>query len=141
TGQAGKLIKRTDDDRNTTRKLRHYLGVVAETIVASDGVLRLRNRANDPDDPVLNYRPPIVAAPASTTVVNDLVWCEGHLRVVGDARLQTGKLDYRVAKGGDDGVPMYLQRTFVNAPVAKTTLDAFIGPPAPPPAPANAQTR
>jgi hypothetical protein len=141
TGQPGRLIKRTDDDRNQTRRDRHYLGVVAETIAAPDGVLRLRDRAKDPNDPIVNYKPPIIAASAATPVVNDLVWCEGHLRVIGDARLQQGKLDYRVAKGGDDGVAMYLRRTFGNAPVARTTLDAFVGPPAPPPAPANAETR
>ena len=89
----------------------------------------------------MNYAPPVVAAPAGTVVVNDLVWCEGHLRVVGDTRLQDGKLDYRVARGGDDGVPMYLRRVLVNAPTMKTTLDAFVGPPAPLPAPVNAQTR
>jgi len=128
-GQGGGLIKRTDADRNLARQLRRYGGVVAETIVAADGRLRLRDRPNDPDDPVLNYQPPTVS-PAGA-VVNDLVWCEGHLRVVGDTRLQAGKLDYRVAGGGDAGVPMYLRRTSANQPVPKTTLDAFIGPPAP----------
>ena len=140
-GQPGRLIKRIDDDRNATRRGRRYLGTVAETILAPDGVLRLRDRAKDPADVALNYTPPVVAAPAGTTVVNDLVWCEGHLRVIGDARLQDGKLDYRVARGGDDGVPIYLRRVLVNAPTMKTTLDAFVGPPAPPPGPVNAQTR
>jgi hypothetical protein len=140
-GQPGRLIRRIDDDRNATRKGRRYIGAVAETILAPDGVLRLRDRSKDPADPALNYTPPIVAAPGGTTVVNDLVWCEGHLRVVGDTRLQTGKLDYRVARGGNDGVPVYLRRILVNAPVMKTTLDAFVGRPAPLPAPVNAQTR
>lgn len=140
-GQPGRLIKRTDEDKNVTRKGRRYLGAVAETIFAADGVLRLRDRTRDPAEAVVNYTPPIVAAPAGTTIVNDLVWCEGHLRVVGDTRLQSGKLDYRVDRGGDAGVPIYLQRVTTNAPTMKTTLDAFIGPPAPPPAPVDAQTR
>src|SRR5204863_3401600 len=92
------------------------------------------------DDINVNYQAPTIA-PAGA--VNDLVWCEGHLRVVGDARLQPlgdqdGKLDYRVKGGSDDGVPMYLRRTLVKTPIRKTTLDAFL---APPPAPADAQTR
>lgn len=127
-GQPGRYVKRSDDDRNATRRGRRYVGAVAEAIVAADGVLRLRDRWKDPDDPVLNYQPPVVA-PATSTVVNDLVWCEGHLRVVGDARLQAGKLDYRVTGGGDAGVPMYLRRTSASTPSPTTALDAFIGPP------------
>jgi hypothetical protein len=140
-GQPGRLIKRTDADRNAARAQRRYVGAVAETILAPDGVLRLRDRSKDPADAVLNYKPPIVAVPPGTAVVNDLVWCEGHLRVVGDTRLQDGKLDYRVAGGGDDGVAMYLRRTLAIAPVKKTTLDAFVAPPAPAPPPLTAQTR
>jgi Chaperone of endosialidase len=148
TGVPGKLIKRTDDDRNQTRQGRPYVGLVAETIAAPGGVLRLRDRAKDPNDPNLNFKPPIVAAPAGTTVVNDLVWCEGHLRVVGDARLQPsaagqddGKLDFRIAKGGDDSVPIHLRRTFAAGAPSKTTLDAFVGPPPPAVGGATAQTR
>ena len=47
-GQPGRLIKRIDDDRNATRKGRRYLGAVAETILAPDGVLRLRDRSRIP---------------------------------------------------------------------------------------------
>jgi hypothetical protein len=137
-GLPGTLIKRTDDDCNMSRQKRRYLGAVAEAIVAADGVLRLRDRSKDPNDPVVNYKAPIVAAPAGTSVINDLVWCEGHLRVVGDARLQDGALDYRVAKGSDQGVPVLLRRTFANA---KTTLDAHVGPPAAAPSPATGETR
>jgi hypothetical protein len=127
-GQPGRYVKRSDDDRNAARRGRRYVGAVAETIVAPDGVLRLRDRWKDPDDPVLQFQPPIVA-PASGSFVNDLVWCEGHLRVVGDTRLQAGKLDFRVAGGGDAGVPVYLRRTTATTPSPTTTLDAFIGPP------------
>ncbi len=134
-GQAGKLIARTDADRNLARKNRQYIGAVAETIIAPDGVLRLRDRARDPKDARTNFQPPIVAPPGAD---NDLVWCEGHLRVVGDARLQGGKLDYRVQNGGDDGVPMYLRRTVVNS---APTLDAFVGPPVPVTGVTNPQTR
>ena len=46
-GQAGRLVARTDDDRNATRRGRHYIGVVAETIAAPGGALRLRDRAKE----------------------------------------------------------------------------------------------
>lgn len=137
-GQAGRLLPRIDADRNAARAGRRYLGAVAETIVAPDGLIRLRDRSKDPADPRTNLTPPIVAPPGA---VNDLVWCEGHLRVVGDTRLQDGMLDYRVAGGGDAGVPMHLRRTAVNAPVPKTTLDAFIGTAAGAVGPAVPETR
>ena len=138
-GQPGRLIKRTDADRNATRAARHYLGIVAETVFAADGVLRLRDRSNDPRDPVVNFKPPVVSPPPGTTPINDLVWCEGHLRVVGDTRLQGGKLDYRVTGGGDGGVPMFLRRTTAAGPPPKVALDAFVGPP--PPLPPNGESR
>jgi len=138
-GQSGRLIKRIDADRNASRAGRRYLGVVAETVFAADGVLRLRDRSNDPLDPLVNFKPPIVSAPSGTTPLNDLVWCEGHLRVVGDTRLQGGQLDYRVAEGSDGGVPIFLRRTLAAGPPPKVALDAFIGPP--PPIPPNAESR
>ena len=130
TGQPGRLIKRNDDDRNATRAMRHYLGVIAETVFAADGVLRLRDRSNNPSDPMVNFQPPIVSDPSGATPNNDLVWCEGHLRVVGDTRLQAGQLDYRVEGGGNGGVPIFLRRTQAAGPPLKVALEAFIGPPA-----------
>lgn len=130
-GQPGKLMQRIDDDRNNARKNRRYVGAVAETIYAPDGVLRLRDRSKDPADPQLNYKAPIVApalAPGAKSP-NDLVWCEGNLRVVGDARLQGGLLDYRLATGGDGGIPIYLRRIPPGAASPDTSLDAFVGPP------------
>lgn len=140
-GQAGKLIQRTDDDRNNGRKNRRYVGTVAETIYAPDGVLRLRDRTKDPADPQVNYTAPIVAPPLAPGAKspNDLVWCEGNLRVVGDARLQGGLLDYRLATGGDGGIPIYLRRIPPDATNANTSLDAFVGPP--PVLPAGTLTR
>lgn len=140
-GQPGKLIQHTDDDRNHSRKSRRYVGTVAETIYAPDGVLRLRDRAKDPADPQVNYRAPIVAPPPAPGAKspNDLVWCEGNLRVVGDARLQGGLLDYRLATGSDGGIPMYLRRLPPDAANPNTSLDAFVGPP--PAVPAGMLTR
>jgi hypothetical protein len=62
--QSGRLIKRSDDDLNATRRGRRYLGAVAETIQAPDGVLRLRDRTKDPDDNALNFQAPAAEARA-----------------------------------------------------------------------------
>src|SRR5262245_21411600 len=51
--QPARLIPRTDDDLNATRRKRRYIGVIGETIVAPGGVLRLRDRGSDPDDATL----------------------------------------------------------------------------------------
>ena len=140
-GQPGKLIQRTDDDRNNSRKSRRYVGAVAETIYAPDGVIRLRDRSKDPADPQVNYTAPIVAPPLApgAKAPNDLVWCEGNLRVVGDARLQGGLLDYRLATGSDGGIPMCLRRIPPDTANPNTSLDAFVG--SPPAVPAGTLTR
>ncbi|HZM45927.1 MAG TPA: tail fiber domain-containing protein [Burkholderiales bacterium] len=127
--QTARLIPRTDDDLNATRRRRRYIGVVAEAIQAAGGVLRLRDRANDPDDATLNFQPPVVKPGPGEHPDNDLVWVEGNLRVVGDARIVAGKVDYRLPKGGDGGVSVWLRRVDAANP-QKTTLEAAIGAPA-----------
>ena len=62
-----------------------------------------------PDPPTAHSQPPL-PKPPTPAPDQDLVWVEGNLRVIGDARLVAGKLDYRVTKGGDDGIPIWLRR-------------------------------
>jgi hypothetical protein len=83
-GQPGRLLARNDSapdamhrDSNLNRSFRHHLGVVAETIHAADGVLRLRDRWSDPA---------AIASDPKNPPVNDLLWVEGNMRVLGDAR-------------------------------------------------------
>ncbi|MDB5812209.1 MAG: hypothetical protein JWN94_4331 [Betaproteobacteria bacterium] len=128
--QSGRLIKRSDDDLNATRRGRRYLGAVAEVIHAPDGVLRLRDRTKDPDDSTLNFKTPLPKPAPGVVPDNDLVWVEGSLRVIGDARLVAGKLDFRVERGGNDDIPMWLRRIKdTSTPTGKITLEACIGPP------------
>ncbi len=89
TGQPGRLIKRTDADRNATRCAPAATSASSpKAMFAADGVLRLRDRRGSRPIRSVNFKPPVVVAAARNDAVNDLVWCEGHLRVVGDTRLQ-----------------------------------------------------
>src|SRR6266540_2115574 len=120
-GQQGRIIARnngaTPPDSDVIRAFRRYLGVIADTINAADGVIRIRDRWQDPDP----TKPP----------VNDLVWVEGHMRVVGDARLCGGKLEWRDTTGSDSGVPLAMRRTETNAQAGKD-LQVVLGTDAPP---------
>ena len=71
-----------DKDSDKIRRVRRYVGLVAEALQAADGAIRLRDRAKDPSTSAFS---------APTT---DLVWVEGHLRVEGDARVCGGDLDF-----------------------------------------------
>ena len=46
-GSPGQLLALSDDERVYSRRLRRYLGVVAESILAADGLIRLRRRTAD----------------------------------------------------------------------------------------------
>lgn len=92
-GQPGRLLPRDDSgaggrarDTDLSRAARHYLGVVAETIHAADGVLRLRDRWSDPHAPDGGFEPPPGRPPPAARPPHDLVWVEGNLRVNGDTR-------------------------------------------------------
>ncbi len=86
-------------DLTTSERQRRYIGVVAETVNAAHGRIRMRDRA----DP---YEPSVWS--------DDLVWVEGSLRVRGDARLFGGKLDFRDSVGQDNGVPLTIGRLEIN---------------------------
>jgi len=98
--QPGHFVEMTDDDREQSRRIRRYIGVVAEGIQAADGLIRLRDRTKDPFAPVWS---------------DDLVWVEGDLRVDADIKLFGGKLDFRDNAGNprddeDGGVPFVIRR-------------------------------
>jgi hypothetical protein len=114
-GQAGKLIARDDSggtgqppDSDLIRAFRQYIGVVAETLVAADGAIRLRHRRNDPTQ--AHFQPPLITTDPKKPAENDLVWVEGAMRVFGDGRLAGGNLEMREANGVRDGVPQVLRR-------------------------------
>jgi len=109
--QPGNFVARVPDDLAKSRALRRYIGVVAESLQAADGILRLRDRAKD----------------YSRFLSNDLVWVEGPMRVEGDVRLFGGKLDFRHVDGQDSDIPLKIQRTGDGALGARS-LQVVLGP-------------
>ncbi|MCK9621367.1 MAG: tail fiber domain-containing protein [Methylobacter sp.] len=109
--QSGNFVKRSDDDLKASRKIRRYIGVVAESIQAADGILRMRDRTKDYSD----------------VQSDDLVWVEGKLRVDGDARLFGSKLDFLHKDGQDFNVPLRVQRAG-DPGLGNRALQVIIGP-------------
>lgn len=129
-GVPGSFQTLTDEQRVRSRRKRHYVGVVAESLLAADGVIRLRNR-HTPFDPAelthtLCSNNALKAADfylcKSELLARELIWLEGSTRVTGDVRLFGSGLEFRESDGRDfidrtiDGVnvsastPLLLQR-------------------------------
>lgn len=94
--QAGHFVARDDSvrpagaldplkDSDKIRAFRRYIGVVAETIEAADGTIRLRDRAKDPK--LSKFSAPLTVTDPKNPPDNELVWVEGHLRVDGHVKL------------------------------------------------------
>ncbi|TGD76171.1 hypothetical protein E4634_01080 [Mangrovimicrobium sediminis] len=104
-----------------SRAKRRLLGVVAESLFAAQGLIRLRERTDEPD-PAGNNDAVCRARQVKTSDLHycdgrlkpkELVWLEGNVRVTGDARLLDGRLEFRDAAGRD-----YLERTVDGALVS-----------------------
>ena len=108
--QTGHFVARAsgglEPDSDKIRRVRRYIGVVAEQIEAADGAIRLRNRTSDPSSS--SFKPP-----SQTQSENDLVWVEGNMRVEGDNRICGGSVDFRDSGGRDFDVPMRMLRNDV----------------------------
>src|SRR5262245_5164568 len=115
--QPGHFVARDDSgaggaekDSDKIRRVRRYIGVVAEEIEAADGRIRLKRRGNDF---------------SKTRASDDLVWVEGGLRIEGDLRLFNHKLDFRDGDGLDNnGIPLSIQRS---DQAGKSSLQVLIG--------------
>lgn len=84
--QPGTFVKSPspDPDREKKRAFRRYIGVVAQDVQAADGIIRLRERTQDP---------------SKKSWSQDLVWVEGDLRIDGKLDLcnsLTGVLQWQV---------------------------------------------
>lgn len=111
----GRFVARNDTgagsapkDSDLARQFRQYIGVVAETLHAPGGVIRLRDRDKDPDPGKTYFHPP--NAKDDPTNPNDLVWVEGSLRVQGDARVAGGRVEWRTKEGLDHDTPIAFRR-------------------------------
>jgi hypothetical protein len=130
TGQPGRIIARNDKgkppDSDRIRAFRRYIGVVVESLHAADGVIRMRDRWTDPDPAKTFFNTPQATVDPKHPSVNDLVWIEGHMRVLGDTRISGGKLEFRDQTGSDDKVPLALRRVETNKQGGKD-LQVVIG--------------
>jgi hypothetical protein len=120
-GSPGSFQARTSTQLLVNRTVRRYLGVIGETVLASDGVLRLRDRRtlqqigktnDDLDTAATIQTTDLQADPTSGFITaHELFWVEGNIRVIGDARLFGGKLDLRGTDGqSTNGVSFYATR-------------------------------
>jgi len=98
SGQPGAFVARVPNDIALSRHQRRYAGVVAGSVSAADGVIRLRNRAKD----------------YSAYLSRDLVWVEGDLRVEGHTRIFGGELKLLDQAGLDNGAPLSVRRLEIN---------------------------
>lgn len=118
-GGGGFVARRAPDDINAARRLRRYVGVVAESVLAADDVLRLARRGSQPS--------PYFSPPADETV-----WISGITRAEGDLRLAGALLEWRDAAGSNHGVVLGARRTGDAGKFASDlggrSLDVLLGP-------------
>ena len=112
-------LKPADKADGLIRSFRRYIGAVAEYIEAAAGAIVLHRRSDPP-----NMTGGLASLLASTldpaTLLDDLVWVEGNIRIVGHLKLCTrqptatvaasGDLLWRDREGGDQGTPFYMAR-------------------------------
>ncbi|MEJ2454131.1 MAG: hypothetical protein P8103_08250 [Candidatus Thiodiazotropha sp.] len=125
-GSAGRFMETTDESTlKRSRSERVYAGVVAETIHAAHGLIRLRDRTTTPPTSG-SYSAACEAQMLDTGSDRDLVlqderlspvdlvWVEGNLRALGDLKLFGTRIDFRDSNG--DREPLLLQRVEDNTP-------------------------
>lgn len=117
-----------DNVTERIRAARRYVGTVTEAIEAADAAIVLRRRSDAPDAPH-RFAALLTSGQPLATLLEDLVWVEGNLRVEGDARLAGSRLVLRNVDGLDEGTGLYLARHGDGglAPGARQ-LRAVIGP-------------
>jgi hypothetical protein len=121
SGAPGKFLDRSAVQVKTSRELRRYAGTVTESVLAADGVIRLRDRqivpeagkSNDDLSTAIAIEDGDIAEEddRGRLIGNELVWVEGNMRVTGDARLFGTKLELRDHDGAEAGdAALYAQR-------------------------------
>lgn len=115
-GSPGSFKAREPETLGRDRRLRRYAGAVAESLFAPNGIIRLRERFT-PFDATKEVDEQCTAGALTASDFCDdgvrareLVWLEGNVRVLGDARLFAGNLEFRDADGRD-----YVARTVEGA--------------------------
>jgi hypothetical protein len=134
----GSFNARTPAQLALSRVARRYVGSVVESVLAADGVLRLRDRQTDQQDKKTNddldaaasIQPSDVQAdPNNPTrmIGNELVWVEGDMRVLGDARLWGGMVSLRAKDGTEPAGSLFLRRYPDAMTTTNQNLEVSIG--------------
>jgi Chaperone of endosialidase len=130
---------RTPAQLALNRVTRRYAGAVVESVLAADGVLRLRDRQTDQQGGQTNDDLDLAAAIQATDVQTDpsnptrligaeLVWVEGAMRVLGDARLWGGALSLRAKDGTEPSGSLFIRRNAdATNPATVQDLEVSIG--------------
>lgn len=145
-GSPGSFSPRTAAQLAQNRVTRVYIGAVAESVFAADGVLRLRDRQTDQQTDaqgniVSNDSLAAQAAiqpsdiqtdpnNATRLIGNELVWVEGNLRVIGDERLWGGAVSFRAADGSEPAGNLFIRRSTDATTNTTQNIEVSIGQPA-----------
>ena len=135
-GGSSAFQKRDAGQLRESRLVRRPVGVIAESVLGAEGVLRLRGRmtpadANKSAEEVCEARG-IKATDFDITsgrpVAIDGIWLEENTRVTGQCKLFGTRLEFRDEMGSDKGVPLYLRRgESANNPLAGQDLQIILG--------------
>jgi hypothetical protein len=125
-GAAGKFVEMTEDQRKTSRSVRRNAGAIAETVYASDGIVRIADRrAELPSGKTIDelctaqrVKEEDLVVAGSRFVGSELFWIEGHTRARGDVRLWGTRLELRDKDGQEADAPLWLRR----APTASAVI-------------------
>ena len=118
-GVPGQFVEPDEPTMRLSRTLRRNVGVIAEQVLAADGVIRLMDRRADLaagqsiDDLAQKTAISVddLAAVGQRFVGNELVWIEGHTRARGDVRLWGTRLELRDITGAEkNNAPLWLRR-------------------------------
>ncbi len=140
-GTPGSFKQRTGTMLSLNRTVRRYVNTVAESVLAADGVLRLRDRQSDgiaANSPAIDNAESAAAIQstdievdpnnATRMIGDELVWVEGDMRVIGDARLWGTRLELRDNMGGvAGGAPEFIQRGTTANPRGGQDLNVVFG--------------
>ena len=118
-GVPGQFVEPDEPTMRLSRTLRRNVGVIAEQVLAADGVIRLMDRRADLaagqsiDDLAQKTAISVddLAAVGQRFVGKELVWIEGHTRARGDVRLWGTRLELRDITGAEkNNAPLWLRR-------------------------------
>jgi hypothetical protein len=133
------FLARSPNQIAQNRAARRYIGAVVESVLAADGVIRLRDRQTDQQKGKANDDLDSAAAVQTSDVAPDpnnptrligteLVWVEGDMRVLGDARLWGGELSLRAKDGSEPAGSLFLRRNGdATSPATIQNLEVSLG--------------